>query len=822
MNEQNPDVQILRNGQRVLPFIPLRDTVIFPHAVVPLNLGRAESIKAAEMAILGPDKQVLVSCQRKPQTEQPTFDDVYPVGTIVRILQSLKLSDGSFKILVEGVVRARIDSFSPPQEGDRGFTEVAYTRLDTLAGTTTPVELEALQREVKAEFEEYVKINRKLPPELLMSIQGITDLDKLADTIASFLPAKIPEKQQILETVVLKDRFERIAKLIVAEKEIARLEEKLHLRVKSQIEKAQKEYYLNEQMKAIQKELRQKDDFAQEIEELRRKIKEARMPRETEEAAFKELQRLEKMMPFSPEATVVRTYIDWLIALPWHVRTQDRFDIRKARQILDEDHYGLDKVKDRVLEYLAVLKRVKKVKGPILCFVGPPGVGKTSIAKSIARSLGRNFVSASLGGVRDESEIRGHRRTYIGSLPGRIIQWMRKSKSRNPVFLLDEIDKMGMDWRGDPSAALLEVLDPEQNYRFVDHYLDVEYDLSDVMFICTANTTHTITPTLLDRMEIINFSGYTWEEKLQIARKYLIPKQLKNHGVKETEVTIQDDAVHTIIDQYTREAGVRNLEREIANVVRKSLKEITVAEESQKKGVRVSVTPANVHTYLGPPKFIRETVSPNNVGVVTGLAWTEHGGETLTIEVVRFKGKGMFVLTGKLGEIMQESARAALSYVRSIVHRFGMKSEQFKDCDFHIHIPEGAIPKDGPSAGIAITTALASIVSGRKVKPDIAMTGEVTLQGRILAVGGLKEKLIAAYRENIKTVFYPAANTKDLDEVPEYVRKKITLVPVKHMDEVLPKVLESTGSRHADSCSAPARTKKRTASRSLLHRGRRP
>ncbi|MDW7973506.1 MAG: endopeptidase La, partial [Thermodesulfovibrio sp.] len=515
------------------------------------------------------------------------------------------------------------------------------------------------------------------------------------------------------------------------------------------------------------------------------------MPKEVEETAQKELSRLEKMMPYSPEATVVRTYLDWLISLPWSKKTKDTIDISKAKQILDEDHYGLEKVKERVLEYLAVLKRVKKIKGPILCFVGPPGVGKTSIARSIAKALGRNFVSVSLGGVRDEAEIRGHRRTYIGALPGRIIQCMRKANSKNPVFLLDEIDKMGVDWRGDPSAALLEVLDPEQNYRFVDHYLDVEFDLSDVMFICTANVTYTISPTLLDRLEIINFSGYTWEEKLQIAKKYLIPKVLKNHGAKVSEIEFTDEAIKEIIDKYTREAGVRNLEREIANVVRKSLKEISLAEERKNKKLeKIKITKENLNKYLGPPKFVREAVSSNNIGVVTGLAWTEYGGETLTIEAVMFKGSGKLTLTGKLGEVMQESAQAAFSYVKSIATKLKIKPEIFKKYDLHIHIPEGAIPKDGPSAGVAIATAIASIMTKRKVKPNVAMTGEITLQGKILPIGGLKEKLIAAYREGIKVVFFPEANKKDLDEVPQYVKEKITLIPTKHIDEILNKVLE--------------------------------
>ncbi|MCX7940978.1 MAG: endopeptidase La [Elusimicrobiota bacterium] len=774
-----------------LPFIPLRDTVVFPSSIAPLNLGRDFSIRAAEVAVSSQDKFVIVSCQKKPTSERPQFEDVYSIGTLTKVLKSLPTPDGSMKILVEGIQRVKILSYKYIA---LGYIEVEYEILkDKELTEQENLEVEALFREAKEEFEEYIKSNRKLPPELLLSVKSISEPAKFVDTVATYLNIKLQDKQQLLELTDLRHRLENLIKHIIAEKEILKIEERLHERVKQQIEKAQKEYYLTEQMKAIQKELRQKDDFAKEIEELREKIKQAKMPKEVEETALKELSRLEKMMPYSPEATVVRTYLDWLISLPWSVKTKDVIDIHKAKQILDEDHHGLEKVKERVLEYLSVLKRVKKIKGPILCFVGPPGVGKTSIAKSIARALGRNFVSVSLGGVRDEAEIRGHRRTYIGSLPGRIIQSMRKAKSKNPVFLLDEIDKIGIDWRGDPSAALLEVLDPEQNYRFVDHYLDVEFDLSDVMFICTANTTYTISPTLLDRLEVIHFSGYTWEEKLQIAKKYLVPKELKNHGAKDNEIKFTDEAIKEIIDKYTREAGVRNLQREIANIVRKVLKEITLSEEqgkSSKRSISITIDKEDVHKYLGPAKFIKDVISPNNVGVATGLAWTEYGGETLMIEATMYKGTGKLLLTGKLGEVMQESAQAAMSYVRSIADELKINSDIFKKYDFHIHIPEGAIPKDGPSAGTAITTAIASVVTGRKVKPGVAMTGEITLQGRVLPIGGLKEKLIAAYREGIKIVYYPHANQKDLDEVPQYVKEKIKLIPVKHMDEILPAVLD--------------------------------
>jgi len=789
--QEKENLQNNNSTQNVLPFIPLRDTVVFPSTVIPLNLGREISISAAEHSLSTQDKLIVVSCQKKPNIEQPGFDDIYHIGCLAKIIRSINSPDGSLKVLIEGLERIKILSY---KYTDKGFIEVEYEILQQ-PPLQQNIEIEALFRQAKTEFEEYVKINRKLPIEILISAQNIEDPSKFTDTVTTYLNIKTQEKQHLLELVDIYQRLETLIKHIIAEKEILKIEERLQTRVKQQIEKTQKEYYLTEQMKAIQKELRQKDDFAKELDELKEKIKQAKMPKEAEEIALKELSRLEKMMPYSPEATVSRTYLDWLISLPWSAKTKDVLDIKRAKEILDEDHYGLEKVKERVLEYLAVLKRVKKIKGPILCFVGPPGVGKTSIAKSIARALGRNFVSVSLGGVRDEAEIRGHRRTYIGSLPGRLIQWMRKAKSKNPVFLLDEIDKMGVDWRGDPSAALLEVLDPEQNYRFVDHYLDVEFDLSDVMFICTANTTYTISPTLLDRLELIYFSGYTWEEKLQIAKKYLIPKKLKNHGSSEKEIQFTDDAIKEIIDKYTREAGVRNLERELANVIRKTLKELSLS--SKEKTEPVVITKDLISKYLGPPKFIKETVSKNGVGVVVGLAWTEYGGETLMIETAMFKGTGKLILTGKLGEVMQESAHAALSYVRSISDKLKINPDIFKKYDIHIHIPEGAIPKDGPSAGVAITTAIASIVTKRKVKPNIAMTGEITLQGRILPIGGLKEKLIAAYREGIETVYFPYLNTKDLDEVPQYVKEKIKLVPVKHMDELLisPSVLEPASSK---------------------------
>ena len=806
MNQKNFEAPVKK------PLLPVRDIVIFPSMIIPLSIGREKSIKALESAMAA-DRIIFIATQKKVQMEDPQKDDLYEIGIIGELLQMIKTTDGTLKVLIEGIKRARLLEYT--YITDKGYVEVTAQPLaeEQLAGH----EIEAMRREVTDLFEQYVKFNQRLPIDIAPAIKNIEDTGKLCDTISSHLVIKIQEKLSLLEITAVRKRLEKLIEILNREIDILNIERKIQTRVRTQIEKTQKEYYLTEQMKAIQKELRQKDDFAKEIDEVRQKIKQAKMSKEAQEVADKELMRLEKMMPFSPEATVIRTYLDWLITLPWSATTPDNFDIKRAEKILDEDHYGLQKVKERVLEYLAVLSRVKKIKGPILCFVGPPGVGKTSIAKSVARALGRNFVRASLGGVRDEAEIRGHRRTYIGSLPGRILQWMRKAKFKNPVFLLDEIDKMGSDWRGDPSAALLEVLDPEQNFSFVDHYMDVEFDLSSVMFITTANTLFSIPPSLVDRLEILRFPGYTIDEKIKIAEKYLIPKQLKEHGfikeVKETKngghnaesknnknsdhnaesknnknggpngttVSFTKDSIEEIIRNYTREAGVRNLDREIANVCRKAAKELAMDEKKK----TIAITKKNTGKYLGIPEFLREKVSPNDVGVSTGLAWTEHGGETLTIEVMMMNGKGKYILTGKLGEVMQESAQAAMSYIRSISHKYKVKNDFFKNKDFHIHIPEGAIPKDGPSAGIAMATALASAVSNRPVKKDIAMTGEITLRGRVLPIGGLKEKLIAAYGENIKTVIFPESNRKDLKEIPQKIQKSIKLVTVKHMDDVL-------------------------------------
>ena len=757
-----------------LPMLPVRDVVVFPSMVLPIAVGREKSIRALEEAMTS-ERYIFVATQKNLQIEDPTPDDIYHIGSVCEVLQMLKMPDGTLKILIECVARAEWTEFKLT---DKGYVEVGLNIFDENIAITP--EVEAVMRRTISLFEQYVKLNPRMPMEISISVSNIQEPSKLADTIASHISIKSNEKQAILEAVNPLKRLNKIIQILNAEIEILNIERRIQNRVRNQIEKNQKEYYLNEQMKAIQKELKQKDDNSKEIEELRAKIQESSMSDEARKVAEKELSRMEKMMPQSPEASVIRTYIEWLLDLPWKKLTKDNLDLVRAKEILDEDHYGLDKVKERIIEYLAVLSRVKKIKGPILCFIGPPGVGKTSIAKSVARSLGRNFVRISMGGVRDEAEIRGHRRTYIGSMPGKIIQSMKKAGSSNPVFILDEIDKMGSDWRGDPSAALLEVLDPEQNYAFGDHYLDVDYDLSDVMFITTANTLSNIPNTLLDRLEIIRFSGYTDEEKLLIAKKFLIKKQMKDHGLKDEELTIDDSAIKEVIASYTREAGVRNLNREMANLCRKSAKELALEKKDS-----IKITDKNVEKYLGVPHYEREKISENGIGVVTGLAWTEVGGETLTIEVNKMKGKGMLNLTGQLGNVMKESVQAAFTYVKSSAKKLGIKENMFKDTDFHVHVPEGAVPKDGPSAGLAMATALASVCMNKPVRKKLAMTGEITLRGRALAIGGLKEKVLAAYREGIDMVLFPEANKKDLVDIPENVKKKIKMIPVKHMDEVI-------------------------------------
>ncbi len=757
-----------------LPLLAVRDVVVFPHMVLPLSVGRPKSVKAIEAAMAAHGKLLAVVAQKDVGVEDPGPQDVYQTGVLVEVVQYLKMPDGTLKVFLQAHARAAIKAMEFSEAAGHWEASLAYPEA---AGRVT-AEAKALMRHAVEVCEEHGKLSRRAPSELA-ALPQIEDPSELADKAGAAVVVKPADRQALLDLADPKARLERLIVLVKADIEILNLERKIHTRVKGQIEKTQKEYYLNEQMKAIQKELRQKDDFAQEIEDLKKAVKDAKMPEAAETAALKELGRLEKMMPFSPESTVSRTYLDWMTHLPWSKRTRDVIDLDKAQKILDEDHSGLPKAKERVLEYLAVTKLTKGLRGPILCFAGPPGVGKTSLAKSIARALGRKFVRMSLGGVRDEAEIRGHRRTYIGSLPGRLIQHLRKAGSRNPLILLDEIDKMGMDWRGDPSAALLEVLDPEQNASFLDHYLDVEFDLSQVLFVCTANDLAGIPVTLRDRLEVITFSGYTLSEKAAIARSHLLPKALKAHGLKEGQLRVSGPALERVVEEYTRESGVRHLERELASLCRKAARRV-LAE----KGAVVTVEEADVPKMLGPAKFPRERNSFNAVGVSTGLAWTEVGGSTLAIEAVSVPGRGEVKITGRLGEVMTESAQAALSHVKSVAAELGIPEGAFRRRDFHLHVPEGATPKDGPSAGIAIATALASLLSGRPVAQDLAMTGEITLRGRVLPIGGLKEKVLAADREGLKTVLFPEGNVKDLEEIPAEVRARVRLTPVKHFREV--------------------------------------
>jgi ATP-dependent Lon protease len=724
------------------------------------------------------DKQILLVAQKNAAQDDPSADDIYRVGTVSTILQLLKLPDGTVKVLVEGGRRARLTSF---RETDAYF-EAFVEELPDQEGDGK--ELEALGRTVVGQFEQYIKLNKKIAPEVLVSLNQIEEPSKLADTIASHLNLKISEKQELLETTRIGERLERVFGHMESEIGVLQVEKRIRNRVKRQMEKTQREYYLNEQLKAIQKELGEGEDGKDETAELEDKIKKTRLSKEAREKATAELKKLRTMSPMSAEATVVRNYLDWMLSIPWKKRSKVRNDVIAAEKVLDADHYGLEKVKERILEYLAVQSRTNKMRGPILCLVGPPGVGKTSLGKSIANATGRSFVRMSLGGVRDEAEIRGHRRTYIGSMPGKVIQGMKKAKTSNPLFLLDEIDKLGQDWRGDPTSALLEVLDPEQNATFADHYLEVDYDLSDVMFVTTANSLRMPQP-LLDRMEIIRIPGYTEDEKVQIARRHLIAKQSEAHSLKPDEWSISDDALRDLIRTYTREAGVRNLERELANLARKSVREIVT-----KKTKKVTITMKNIEKYAGIRRFrYGETESEDMVGVVTGLAWTEVGGEILTIESVMVPGKGNIKHTGKLGDVMQESVSAALSYVRSRSITFGIKPTLFEKRDIHVHVPEGATPKDGPSAGIAMATSIVSVLTGIAVRRDIAMTGEITLRGRVLPIGGLKEKLLAALRAGITTVFFPKDNEKDLAEIPDTVRKALTLIPVSHVDDVIRQAL---------------------------------
>jgi ATP-dependent Lon protease len=758
----------------VLPVLPLRDIVVFPGMVVPLFVGREKSVKALESVVRANNKILLVS-QKNGSQDIPNKEDLYHVGTTATVLQLLRLPDGTVKVLVEGVARAKVNKFSDHDD----FYQADIEEMGEPAGD--PVETEAMFRTVISKFEEYVKLNKKIQPETMGAVSKISSPSVLADTVAAHMSIDIPAKQQILEIIKVADRLEHVYSLMESEIGVLNTEKRIRGRVKKQMEKTQREYYLNEQLKAIQKELGELEEGGRdEMAEMEAKLKATKLSKEAREKCESELKKLRTMSAMSAEASVIRNYLDWMVSIPWKKPTKVKRDLAAAEKILNEDHSGLEKVKERILEYLAVQARTKSIKGPILCLVGPPGVGKTSLARSIAKATGRNYIKIALGGVRDEAEIRGHRRTYIGSMPGKLIQSMKKAKASNPMFLLDEIDKMGNDFRGDPAAALLEVLDPEQNKTFNDHYLEVDYDLSDVMFITTANSLNMPRP-LLDRMEVIRLSGYTEDEKVQIATDHLIPKQIKEHGLTAKELTIAEEALRDAIRYYTREAGVRNLEREIAKMTRKAVKKIQMGEMNT-----IDITSENVGKYLGVRKFnYGEAETNDQVGVTTGLAWTETGGDLLLIESVSMPGKGKFSVTGKLGDVMKESVEAATSYVRSRALEFGIKPTLFKTKDVHIHVPDGATPKDGPSAGIAMTTTIVSVLTGIPVKKNVAMTGEVTLRGRVTAIGGLKEKLLAAMRGGITTVLIPEENVKDLEEIPDNVKKGLTIIPVGHVDQVL-------------------------------------
>ncbi|UYC11190.1 endopeptidase La [Xanthomonas sp. CFBP 8445] len=806
-----------------LPVLPLRDVVVFPHMVIPLFVGRDKSMRALEHAMEA-DKRILLVAQKSAETDDPAAADLYNVGTLAQVLQLLKLPDGTIKVLVEGLSRVSVDKVAERDgalQGEGREIDAAESREER--------EVEAIARSLMSLFEQYVKTNRKLPPELLQTLSGIDEPGRLADTIAAHIGVRLADKQRLLETLEVGERLEMLVGLVDGEIDVQQLEKRIRGRVKSQMEKSQREYYLNEQMKAIQKELGDLDDAPGELEELARKIAEAGMPKPVETKAKAELNKLKQMSPMSAEAAVVRNYLDWLLGVPWKKRSKVRKDLKVAQETLDADHYGLEKVKDRILEYLAVQSRVKQMKGPILCLVGPPGVGKTSLGQSIAKATNRKFVRMSLGGVRDEAEIRGHRRTYVGSMPGRIVQNLNKVGSKNPLFVLDEIDKMSMDFRGDPSSALLEVLDPEQNNAFNDHYLEVDLDLSEVMFVATSNSLNIPGP-LLDRMEVIRIPGYTEDEKLNIAARYLVPKQLKANGLKQDELEIGADAIRDVVRYYTRESGVRNLEREVAKICRKVVKEIALAgpqpaapakKAAAKKGVarkdkaRVVVGSKNLDKYLGVRRYdFGRAEEQNEIGLVTGLAWTEVGGDLLQIESTLVPGKGAVILTGQLGDVMKESASAALSVVRSRAERLGIEADFLQKHDVHLHVPDGATPKDGPSAGIAMVTSLVSMLTKVPVKADVAMTGEITLRGRVSAIGGLKEKLLAALRGGIRTVLIPEENRKDLADIPENVTRDLKIVPVKWIDEVLDLALERplAPKTAADADQAPSRRKQKASS----------
>jgi ATP-dependent Lon protease len=764
--------------EETIPVLPLRDIVVFPHMIVPLFVGREKSIRALE-EVMREEKRILLVAQKNPGDEDPAFDTIYDVGTVAQVMQLLKLPDGTVKVLVEGIDRAKVLDFTARPE----YFEARVALMPV--PKTFSKETEGLARSTAQQFESYVKLNKKVPQEVLQGLGQINDFAKLADTIAAHLALKIADKQQMLELPTVDERLEKAFALMEGEISVLQVEKKIRSRVKRQMEKTQREYYLNEQMKAIQKELGDGSgnggEERDEMGELEKRIKDTKFSKEARERAEAEMKKLRQMSPMSAEATVVRNYLDWLLNIPWGQKSKVKADLEFAQNVLDTDHFGLEKVKDRIVEYLAVQARTNKLRGPILCLVGPPGVGKTSLGKSIAKATGREFIRMSLGGVRDESEIRGHRRTYIGSMPGKVIQSMKKAKKSNPLFLLDEIDKMGMDFRGDPSAALLEVLDPEQNSSFMDHYLEVEYDLSNVMFITTSNTLN-IPPALLDRMEIIRIAGYTEDEKAEIARRHLVPKAMENHGLDKKEFEVTEEAIREIIQRYTREAGVRSLEREMNTLARKAIKDLMTV----KKGKKIKVTAKVVNDYLGAQKYrFGEAESEDQVGVVTGLAWTEVGGELLTIEALMMPGKGKMTVTGNLKDVMKESISAASSYVRSRAPSIGVKPTVFEKRDIHVHVPEGATPKDGPSAGIGMATAIVSVLTGIPVRKDVAMTGEVTLRGRVLPIGGLKEKLLAALRGGIKKVLIPAENVKDLADIPDNVKSGMELIPVSHVDEVL-------------------------------------
>ena len=762
-------------AENAIPLLPLRDIIVFPHMVVPLFVGRQKSIAALEAAMEA-DQVILLAAQKEAKTNEPDAGDIHTVGTLGNIVQLLRLPDGTVKVLVEGKHRARVAKFV---DNDTHFTVVADP-VEEEGGELA--EIDALVRSINTAFESYVKANKKIPPEMVMTVAAIDEPSRLADTIVSHLGIKLEDKQDLLETVSVTERLEKVLGFMRSEMEILEVEKRIRSRVKKQMEKTQKEYYLNEQMRAIQKELGEKDEFKNEIQELEEKLAELKIHDDAREKTEKEIKKLKMMSPMSAEATVVRNYIDWVLALPWGEYTEDAIDIVEARRVLDEDHYGLDKVKERILEYLAVTKLVGQIKGPILCLVGPPGVGKTSLGRSIARATNREFVRVSLGGVRDEAEIRGHRRTYIGALPGKIIQSLKKAGKGNPVFLLDEVDKMSADFRGDPASALLEVLDPEQNGTFNDHYLDVDYDLSKVMFVTTANMLERIPRPLQDRMEIIRIAGYTEPEKMNIAKQFLLPKQREQNGLTEDQIAISDNALKTLVRRYTKEAGVRNLERELASVCRKVA--VKVAANQEVDSMRV--TNSNLESLLGAPKFrYGRTEEEAMVGITTGLAWTELGGEVLNTEVTVLPGKGKLTITGSLGDVMQESAQAAMSYVRSRAEELGLTDDFYQHIDVHIHVPEGAVPKDGPSAGVTIATCLVSALTRLPVRHDLAMTGELTLRGRVLPIGGLKEKAMAAHRAGVTKIVIPADNAKDIEEIPASVLKALEVQPVEHMDAVL-------------------------------------